>query len=210
MTAPILPGRLGSPDMTIRTDPRADPRMVAAMEAFGLADTPPPTPVDASSPIDELLPWVAEAEAGFSMLFDSLVAELPPIAGVERSVEVIRGLDDNDITLFVHRPAEASSHPRPGVLHLHGGGMAQLEAAGGAYVRLRDELAAAGLIVVGVEFRNAGGKLGPYPFPAGLTDCVSALQWFHQRRADVRRCPVGGAGGAGGGDLSPAAGPPGP
>src|SRR5881275_1121383 len=104
MVAPILPGRLGSADMTLRTDPRADPRMVAAMEPIGLADPPPPTPVDASSGIDQLLPWVMEAEAGFSMLFDSLSADLPAVAGVERGVEVIRGIDGNDITLFVHRP----------------------------------------------------------------------------------------------------------
>ena len=31
-----LPGRLGDPTMEIRSDPRADPRMVAAFEPFGL------------------------------------------------------------------------------------------------------------------------------------------------------------------------------
>ena len=39
--------------------------------------------------------------------------------------------------------------------------MVLLEAAGAAYARWRDELAAAGLVVVGVEFRNGGGKHGP-------------------------------------------------
>src|SRR5947209_6570376 len=153
MAAPILPGRLGSPDMTLRTDPRADPRMIAVMEPIGLADPPPPTPVDASSGLDDLLAWVLEAEAGFSTLFDSLSGGTPEVTGVERTVEVIRGMDGNDITLFVHRPATATATatgPLPGVLHLHGGGMAQLVAAGPAYSHLRDELAAAGLVVVGV------------------------------------------------------------
>ena len=36
--------------------------------------------------------------------------------------------------------------------------------------RWRAELAATGLVVAGVEFRNAGGRLGPHPFPAGLDD----------------------------------------
>jgi len=201
MTAPILPGRLGSPEMTLRSDPRADPRMVAAMEPVGLADAPPPTPVDASSSMDELLPWVDEAEAGFAMLFDALNGDMPDVVGVDRSVEVIRGIDGNDITLFVHRPASADG-PLPGVLHLHGGGMAQLEAASAAYSRLRDELAAAGLVVVGVEFRNAGGKLGPYPYPAGLTDCLSALAWFHERRSELGVSTVVVAGESGGGNLS--------
>ena len=32
---------------------------------------------------------------------------------------------------------------------------------GRSYERWRDELAATGLVVVGVEFRNGGGKPGP-------------------------------------------------
>src|SRR3954470_2913467 len=135
MTAPILPGRLGSPDMTLRTDPRADPRMIAAMEPIGLADPPPPTPVDASSTLDDLLAWVSESEAGMSTLFDALITA--PVGGVERTVEVIRGLDGNDITLFIHRPASTTG-ALPGLLHLHGGGMAELEAAAPTYSHLRD------------------------------------------------------------------------
>ena len=50
--------------------------------------------------------------------------------------------------------------------------MVLLEAAGATYGRWRDELAATGLVVVGVEFRNGGGKHGPHPFPAGLNDCA--------------------------------------
>ena len=43
--------------------------------------------------------------------------------------------------------------------------MVFLEAAAGNYQRWRDELAATGLVVVGVEFRNASGKHGPLPVP---------------------------------------------
>ena len=50
MSSPVLPGRLGSPEMSLRDDPRADPRMIAAMEPFGLSDLAAPAPVDASSP----------------------------------------------------------------------------------------------------------------------------------------------------------------
>ena len=52
----------------------------------------------------------------------------------------------------------------------------------GQYVRWRDELAASGLCVVGVEFRNAAGKLGNHPFPAGLNDCASGAQWAYQNK----------------------------
>ena len=163
-TSPVLPGRLGTPALTLRDDPRADPRMIAAMVPFGLDAPPEPAPVSGDSAIEDLLEYVAAAEEGFEALFGAVVAGLPEVAGVERSVEVIRGLDGNDVTLYVHRPAGVDG-PLPGVLHLHGGGMVLLEAAGATYGRWRDELAATGLVVVGVEFRNGGGKHGPYPVP---------------------------------------------
>ena len=44
---PILPGRLGSPDLQLKDDPRADPRMLAALAPFGLDVTGEPVLVDA-------------------------------------------------------------------------------------------------------------------------------------------------------------------
>jgi acetyl esterase len=198
---PILPGRLGRPDMELKNDPRADPRMIAAMEPFGLAARPDPSPVDAGSGLDALLEYVDASEAGFEGLFGLLGAGLPPIAGVTSSVEIIRGIDGNDITLFIHKPSEQTG-PLRGVLHIHGGGMVLLEAAGPGYVRWRDQLAATGLVVVGVEFRNGGGKHGPHPFPAGLNDCTSALQWMgeHRTRLGISKIVVSGE--SGGGNLT--------
>jgi acetyl esterase len=198
---PKLPGRLGTPDLQLKDDPRADPRMVAAMEPFALGEHPPPAGVDASSGVEELLAYAIEAEMGYGMVFDAIVAEMAPITGVARSVEVIKGVDGNDVTLFIHRP-ENLTGPAPGILHLHGGGMAILEAAGSIYHRWRDELAAAGLVVVGVEFRNAAGKLGPYPFPAGLNDCSSGLQWMHDNAAALGVSKVVISGESGGGNLT--------
>lgn len=201
MTVPMLPGRLGSPTMTLRDDPRADPRMIAAMAPFGLGDPPAESPVDGDSPIDALHAFVTSAEEGFEALFGALVAGLPEVEGVTRSVEVITGVDGNDITLYIHRPAGADG-ARPGVLHLHGGGMVLLEAAGPAFVRWRDALAASGLVVVGVEFRNGGGKHGAHPFPAGLNDCSSALQWVTENKARLGISTLVVSGESGGGNLT--------
>ena len=88
------------------------------------------------------------------------------------------------------------------MLHIHGGGMVILHAGGPAYVRIRDELAATGLVVVGVEYRNAGGALGPHPFPAGLDDCAAALRWVHEHRADLGISTLTVAGESGGANLS--------
>ena len=201
MSTPILPGKLGNPDMVIRTDPRADPRMVAALAAIGMDGAPAPAPVDATSDLDAILDFHMVAEEGFSMLGGLLSAGAPAIEGVERRTEVIRGVDGNDISLYIHKPVGASG-PLPGIYHTHGGGMAILTAADAGYVRWRDELAATGLVVVGVEFRNAGGKLGPHRFPAGLNDCVSGLAWTHQNREALGISKLVISGESGGGNLA--------
>lgn len=200
-TMPMLPGRLGRPDQSLREDPRADPRMIAAMAPYGMADLAPPSPVGADAELEVLLESIAQAEQGFEMLFGLMGASLVPVPGVVRSVEVIRGMDGNDITLYVHRP-EHSSGPVPGVLHIHGGGMVLLEAAGAGYAHWRDELAVTGMVVVGVEFRNGGGKHGPHPFPAGLNDCTSALRWFDQNRDRLGVSALVVSGESGGGNLT--------
>ena len=89
--SPVLPGRLGSAAMTLRDDPRADPRMIAAMEPFGLADPPEPAPVYADSSIEQLLDYVSAAEEGFEALFAALDAgrrRWPASTGPSRSSRV--------------------------------------------------------------------------------------------------------------------------
>ncbi len=201
MTVPNLPGRLGNPDLTLATDPRADPRMIAAMMPIGLADRTPPQPVTVDTPLDALHEFNTMAEAAFDMAFSMFTAPLDPVAGVERSIEVIKGVDGNDITLYLHRP-EGATGPLPGLLHLHGGGMTILEATGSSYQRWRDHLAVSGMVVCGVEFRNASGKLGPHPFPAGLNDCTSALQWFADQKARLGVTTIVVSGESGGGNLT--------
>ncbi len=199
--AVILPGRLGNPDMLLKTDPRADPRMVAAMVPLGLDGAPEPAPVDINSPSDELLEYAMAAEEGFGMLGDILGTNAPAITNVERRTEVIKGIDGNDVSLYIHTPTDADG-PMPAIVHTHGGGMAILEASNAQYVRWRDELASTGLVVVGVEFRNAGGKLGPHPFPAGLNDCFSGLKWTHENRDALGVSKIVISGESGGGNLS--------
>jgi acetyl esterase/lipase len=53
---------------------------------------------------------------------------IPKPQGIESHAETVTGVDGNDITLYVDRPVGAQG-PLPGLLHLHGGGMAILQAA---------------------------------------------------------------------------------
>ncbi|MCP5029476.1 MAG: alpha/beta hydrolase [Actinomycetia bacterium] len=175
--------------------------MVAAFAPLGLDVAPEPVPVDANSSVQELIEFCALAESGFEGMNSVLTDGLDPVDGVTSEVVVIKGVDGNDVTLFVHRPTEATG-PLPAILHLHGGGMTILEAAGPGYARWRDELAAAGLVVVGVEFRNAAGKLGPHPFPAGLNDCASGLQWLADNKDQLGVSTIVVSGESGGGNLT--------
>ena len=195
------PGRLGDPDMTLGADPRTDARLRPVLAAVGLDGHGDPLPMDATAPVEQLLALTDMAEPGFQELGNAMVGELPAIEGVERSTETITGVDGNEITLYVHRPAGASE-PVPGVLHIHGGGMAILTAADANYGYWRDEIAASGLVVVGVEFRNCAGSLGPHPFPAGLNDCSSALDWMHAHRDDLGISKIVVSGESGGGNLT--------
>ncbi len=58
------------------------------------------------------------------------------------------------------------------------------------------------LVVVGVEFRNGGGKLGPFPFPAGLNDCATSARWVIENRSSLGVTNVVMSGESGGGNLS--------
>lgn len=197
---PNLPGRLGTPDLELKDDPRADPRMVAAMAPFELDRFPPPVPVEESTPLEVRHEVATESEAGFGALFDVFFQGLDELP-VERHTEIITGVDGNEIPLYIHRPT-GQDGPLPCVVHTHGGGMTIAAAADPNYVYWRDRLAAAGLVVVGVEFRNASGKLGNHPFPAGLNDCGSALRWTHDNKDALNIGPILMSGESGGGNLA--------
>jgi acetyl esterase len=205
MAAPTLnvklPGRLGDPTLELRSDPRADPRMVALLAPFGLDTEAAALPVNRQSPVEELLAVAAASEQAFGEVFDALLANAPKATGVETRTVTITGVDGNDITLYVDRPA-GTTGPLPGLLHLHGGGMAIMRAADGTAAGWRALLAERGCVVVGVEFRNSAGVLGPHPFPAGLNDCASALDWMHDNRATLGLSSIVVTGESGGGNLS--------
>ena len=158
--------------------------MLAAMAMLEMDVAPPPSPVTAANSIEELLAYFMEAEAGFNAFGDFVVSNTPPTTGIISRTEVITGVDGNEINLYIHRP-DGVDGPMPCIVHTHGGAMAILKASNPNYSRWRDDLAATGMVVVGVEFRNAAGELGPHPFPAGLNDCASAAQWVVANRVEL-------------------------
>ncbi|KUI15288.1 alpha/beta hydrolase [Mycobacterium sp. GA-1285] len=197
-----MQGRLADPDCTLATDPRSDPRMVKALAQFGLDGRLPPVPLSVDSPLEDRIAFATMSEEGMGAILDALGKDLPAVSGVTTSTTTIPGPDGNDITLYISRPDDDAGDPLPAVVHLHGGGMAIGSAADTGYVRIRESLAATRLLVVGVEFRNSGGRLGPHPFPAGLNDCAAAVRWVAANRAELGVSHLIVSGESGGGNLT--------
>ena len=201
--AALAPGRLGRPELTLGTDPRSDPSMVAAITPFGLHVNDIPGELTQRSPMADKLAYIRDIiEPGNDVLFDGLLDGLDPVPDVERTTETIQGPAGNDITLHIARPVDTTDRARPGVLQIHGGAMVFLRATTSTYRRHRDELAAAGMIAVGVEYRKAGGVLGHHPYPAGLDDCVAALDWVHNHREQLGISHLVVSGDSGGANLA--------
>ncbi|RZT85333.1 acetyl esterase/lipase [Pseudonocardia sediminis] len=178
------PGRLGDPALTMADDPRCDPRMMAVFNALGLGPHADGAPMGPDAGREALLEFTTAVEVGFEGLFTALADGAPRVDGVSHEARTIDGPDGNEITLHVHRPTGVDG-PLPCIYQVHGGGMVMLSTEGPIYRNWREELAAAGAVVVGVQYRNGGGVLGPHPFPAGIDDCAAGLKWVHAHRDEL-------------------------
>lgn len=197
------PGKLGNPALVIRDDPRVDRRLAAALDAAHMGGDPD-VYVTQDTPLEGIVQYLNAAEAGSFDFLTASVEGMPPVAGVGTSVETITGADGNEIKLLIHRP-DGAEGAIPAIVHLHGGGMCILHADSPLYARWRNDLAAKKLIVIGVEFRNAAGSLGPHPFPAGLNDVGTALDWVAEHKARLGISKVIVSGESGGANLGLAA-----
>ncbi len=194
-----LPGRLGDPAATFETDYRSDRRIVEAMKAAGMFAAGGSS-IASDAPYEACLQYCSQVEAQQAEAHPLFREMIPDFPDVEVRTEVIKGVDGNDIKLYLHLPKDAA--PGPGLVHTHGGGMVIMTAADPGFVLWRNHLANEGLRCIGVEFRNGGGELGSHPFPAGLNDCASAVQWVAENRAALGITTLTISGESGGGNLA--------
>lgn len=194
----------------LNLDPRIDPRIKAMFGAMPVG----PSPGDAQSRDELLAEENSEAAkqrwAGMQAMFDAMDNEqVAPSKGLTIRTETFASSPDgneikvNFILPDVERPAC--------VVYLHGGGMTTMSAFDGMYRAWGRIIAAQGVAVAMVDFRNAlRASSAPEvaPFPAGLNDCVSGVQWVHANASslgiDASRIVV--AGESGGGNLTLATG----
>lgn len=196
--------------LKLTEDSRIDPRIKAVMGR--MAEQPQG---DVASR-EELLaqvntPESVAARAQMTSVFDALDnEETAPSAGlITTTHEFISSPDGNTIKVQFIRPDNTDILPC--VYHIHGGAMASMSAFDGMFRAWGRMIAATGVAVAMVDFRNS---LSPSsapevaPFPAGLNDCVSGVKWLigaaSQLGIDADRVVVSGE--SGGGNLTLATG----
>ena len=204
------PTTAGTPSK-VATDPRLDPRIKKFFAA-----TPAPVEKPNVSSREELLaqentPEALAALAQQTALFDSMDSEeVAPSAGLSVRVETLTSSPDGN-TIKIRYVRADSSETLPCVYYIHGGRMEMSSCFEGNYRTWARMLAAAGVAVAMVEFRNSvhpSEVPDIAPFPAGLNDCISGLKWVHANAAalniDPGRLIVSGE--SGGGNLTFAVG----
>jgi acetyl esterase len=195
-------GRLADPSVELRTDRRLHPGLRVAFATFEMDGHAAPPPLDRSAGAEAVAEFVGGAHAAFEGLYAVLPSEWPGEAPADVAywTDTVRGADGNDIPLHIFRPA-GTARSLPCVVYLHGGGMTILEAHNRVHKQWSHDLAATGMVVVTVGFRNAWTAEGLNPFPAGLNDCSTALDWVHEHRDDLGITNIVLQGESGGGNL---------
>jgi len=195
----------------ITDDPRIDPRIKALFGAFEL-----PGALQDVASREELLAEVSTEEAiarqavmtAFLGMCDT--EEIAPSAGLAITEHVVVSEPDgNKINVRVIRPE--GDDVVPCVYYIHGGGMQTMSCDDGNYRAWGRLIAAQGVAVAMVDFRNAliaSSAEGVAPFPAGLNDCVSGLKWVAANHDELHIDParIVVAGESGGGNLTLATG----
>lgn len=195
----------------ITADPRIDPRIKASMGA--MPDLTPAGDVASREQLlalentDAVKAQVAMMQVMFKMC-DS--EEVAPSKGLKVTTETFRSEPDgNTIKIQFIRPDTAERLPC--VYYIHGGGMQFMSCFDGMYKAWGRIIAAQGVAVAMVDFRNAirpSSAPEVAPFPAGLNDCVSGLRWVasHADRLNIDAKRIVVAGESGGGNLTLATG----
>jgi acetyl esterase len=194
----------------VTNDPRLDPRIKAL-----LGFLPPEAQSDAASR-EEMVAQAASPEAlaalaAFSEIVDACDVEaIAPSTGLRVTRRAITSSPDgNTVNLQIIRPD--NDEVVAAVYYIHGGGMTELSCFLGNYRAWGKIIAAHGVAVVMIDFRNAvqpSSVPEVAPYPAGLNDCVSGLVWTHEHAEELGIDPsrIVVAGESGGGNLTLALG----
>lgn len=198
------------PNPKITEDPRIDPRIKAV---FGEMALPPQRDVKNREQMVAAANSASAqiARAGLTAFMEMCDNEtIAPSAGLcVATHEFTSAPDGNRIQIQYIRPD--NDQTLPCVYYIHGGGMASMSCFDGNYRAWGKIIAAQGVAVAMVDFRNcitASSAPEVEPFPAGLNDCVSGVKWLaeHADELNIDAARIVVAGESGGGNLTLATG----
>jgi acetyl esterase/lipase len=117
---------------------------------------------------------------------DATLASLVELGeGIDISAHTTTGVDGNEIVLDFFRPTDAQGDI-PCIYYIHGGGMASMSMRLNNFQQFARLVARQGVAVCLVEFRNSVVRTEAAPtiapFPAGLNDCMTGLEWLDANR----------------------------
>jgi acetyl esterase/lipase len=196
----------------IAADPRIDPRIKALFG--GWPDRPPAGDIASREALlaEANSPAALAGEAAMTAMIDAPcdTEANAPTKGLRISEDsFVSQPDRNTIKVAVIRPDTAERLAC--VYYIHGGGMQSMSCFNGMYRAWGRIIAAQGVAVVMVDFRNAlrpSSAPQVAPYPAGLNDCVSGVKWVaanaDKLNIDPKRIVI--AGESGGGNLTLATG----
>ncbi len=194
----------------ITEDPRIDPRIKAlfgAMDLAGGGDVASREEILEEANSEEA---IAAQQGLLAFLEMCDTEEIAPSAGLTVQDHEFRSEPDgNTANIQFIRPD--STTPLACVYYIHGGGMQSLSCYLGNYKAWGRMIAAEGVAVAMVDFRNAVSPSSVSevaPYPAGLDDCVSGLKWVaaHAGELGIDASHIIVAGESGGGNLTLATG----
>ena len=195
----------------ITNDPRIDPRL---KKIFG-AIPEEARPGDVASREQLLAEEQTDAAKARIAMFEAMSAmcdneQIAPSKGLKITTETFRSEPDGNITKIQYIRPDTTER-LPCVYYIHGGGMQFFSCFDGMYKAWGRVIAAQGVAVLMVDFRNAirpSSAPEVAPFPAGLNDCVSGVRWVaaHADRLNIDPQRIIVAGESGGGNLTLATG----
>lgn len=160
-----------------------DPELRAVMEQM---------PLD--KPLD--LSDIPVARTKMKKMVTGLLANMPPVEGVNSADQTVPGCKGDPIRVRVYRPKDQQGR-LPALYWIHGGGyvMGDIEQDDRLMKQLVNRV---GCVAVSVDYRVAP----EHPFPIPVEDCYGGLNWlFHHADefgVDSSRIAIGGASGGGG------------
>lgn len=194
----------------ITEDPRIDPRIKAV---FGAMDLGSGGDVESREAVLETAnsEEAIAVQAGLTAFLDMCdTEEIAPSTGLTITNHEFSSEPDGNIANIQYIRPESTTL-LPCVYYIHGGGMASLSCYLGNYKAWGRMIAAQGVAVAMVDFRNAvspSSVAEVAPYPAGLNDCVSGLKWVvaHAQDLGIDTGRIIVAGESGGGNLTLATG----